>query len=82
MPTEKVVSIDVGRSSNADAWSDESPESVLSEMRGAAKAKLLGLPCARCHRYYDSDLTACPRCGFTQRERFGDPTAPVRHKAA
>ncbi|HXY06767.1 MAG TPA: hypothetical protein VEI52_02850 [Terriglobales bacterium] len=78
---EKVVSIDVGRQSGADVWSDESPESVLSEMHDAAKPKLLGLPCARCHMYYDADLTACPRCGFTERERLGDSTA-MHRKAA
>jgi hypothetical protein len=81
MPTGKVVSIEAGRANSGDAWSDESPESVLSEMQGAAKPKLLGLPCARCHTYYDADLTACPRCGFTERERFGDPTA-IQRKAA
>ena len=81
MPTERVTSIDAGRTCVADAWSDESPESVLSEIRGAAKLKLLGLPCARCHLYYNSDLTACPRCGFTKRERVGEPTS-IQHKAA
>ena len=81
MPTEKVVSIDAGRASGPDAWSDESPKSVLSEMRGTAKPKLLGLPCARCHMYYDADLTACPRCGCTERERFADPTS-IQRKAA
>ena len=81
MPTEKVISIDAGRSRFGDAWSDESPESVLSEMRSTEKPKLLGLPCARCHLYYESDLPACPRCGFTQREHFDAPTA-IQHKAA
>jgi len=81
MAKEKVKSIDAGRTNSADAWSDESPESVLAEMRDATKPNLLGLPCARCHMYYDADLTACPRCGFTERARFGDLTA-IQRKAA
>ena len=79
---EKVISIDAGRSCPSDPWCDESPESVLCEMQAAAaKPKLLGLPCARCHRYYDADVTACPRCGFTEREPIGGPAA-IHRKAA
>jgi hypothetical protein len=76
MSTERVVSIHIGRENGAEGWSDESPELVLSEVQGVAKPHLLGLPCARCHRYFDTDLPACPRCGFTERERFGEPAAP------
>lgn len=75
MPTEKVVSLDAGRPSRTDAWSDESPESLLAEMRDAAKPKLLGLPCARCRAYYDADLDACPLCGCKWRV---SPTAGSR----
>jgi hypothetical protein len=46
-----------------DPWCAESPESVISELRGQPKPALPGLPCARCRAYYDADLDACPLCG-------------------
>lgn len=79
MATEKVVSI---RASDAEPWCDESPEFVLAEMRGTAKPSLLGLPCARCHAYYDADLDACPICGCGERVPPQEASAVTRPKAA
>lgn len=68
----------------ADPWCDESPESVLSELRGGAKPALLGLPCARCRAYYDADLSACPVCGCTERvsPTAGSPEVHPKVRAA
>src|ERR1700733_8994701 len=40
------------------------------------KAVGYGLPCARCHAYYPSDMAACPICKCPDRV---SPTEPVRH---
>ena len=64
-----------------DPWCDESPESVLKECRVGSKPILLGLPCARCRLYYDSQLKTCPRCGCGERESAHEFVAPF-HRAA
>ena len=64
-----------------DPWCDESPESVLEELRGPQKPILLGLPCARCRLYYDAKLDACPRCGCTERVRPAEVPVVTRRAA-
>jgi len=61
-----------------DPWCDESPESVLPELRGRSKPALIGLPCARCSAYYDADLNACPICGCKERVSPTAGTTVVR----
>jgi hypothetical protein len=69
-----------GQKCAPDPWCDESPDSVLSELRGQPNPALLGLPCARCRAYYDADLEACPLCGCKWRVSPTASSPAVRPK--
>jgi hypothetical protein len=67
MATQKILDSVSSQASIPGPWCDESPESVLSELRDRPKPILLGLPCARCRAYYDAKLATCPCCGCDER---------------
>lgn len=67
-----------------DSWSDDEPESVLRGWQGLSKPVLLGLPCARCKAYYESELKACPICSCPERvsSMAAQVTVQTRSRAA
>lgn len=46
-------------------WCDDSVEELQTQDK--VKTLLLGLPCAKCGAYYDSQLAECPICGCHER---------------
>jgi hypothetical protein len=82
--TRRAVNGLSGQKCTPDPWCDESPESVLSELRGQPKLPYLHLPCARCGAYYEADLGACPLCSCKWRvsPTAGSPAVRPKLEAA
>jgi hypothetical protein len=61
-------------------WCDEGFEDLEAKTR--TKPLLLGLPCAKCGAYYDSELAACPICDCSDRVKPNEsPLIPLNRAA-
>jgi hypothetical protein len=57
--------------------STAAPAAVENNAIGIRKARLLGLPCSRCGRWFFSDEARCPRCQ-TPRVSIAEESQPIR----
>lgn len=56
--------------------STAAPAAVENTAIGIRKARLLGLPCSRCGRWFFSDEARCPRCQ-TPRVSIAEESQPI-----